>query len=131
MAEFFRQKAFDEARGNGDSTKARILKAAEDLFANQGYKGTTTKEISDEAGVNIALIHYHWGTKAELWNAVHASVREQSFELAKQLMEKYPRVETFEDLCGFVRVLFDYHIEHPNLAKIWVMPGIVGGSRVI
>lgn len=123
MAEYFRQKALDEAEMDSSSTKARILNAAEGLFANQGYKGTTTQEISDEADVNIALIHYHWGSKEELWNAVHAGIVDRGLELIQSIIAEYPRVDTVDDLRGFIKKIFDWHIANPNPAKLWVMPG--------
>lgn len=50
-----------------DTTKERILAAAERLFACKGLEGTTTREICREAGVNVALVNYHFGTKEKLY----------------------------------------------------------------
>src|SRR5580765_3827301 len=51
-------------------TKQRILDAAEKLFANQGYGATSMRQIIGEAGVNLASIHYHFGSKEELLDGV-------------------------------------------------------------
>lgn len=45
---------------------ARILEAADDLFGEHGFDATTTREIAERAGVNKALIHYHYSSKDEL-----------------------------------------------------------------
>jgi len=44
-------------------TKTRILDAAERLFAERGYASTSLRTITTAAGVNLAAIHYHFGSK--------------------------------------------------------------------
>src|SRR3982751_5066696 len=47
-------------------TKQKILDAAEQLVAEQGYAATSLRQIIASAGVNLASIHYHFGSKDEL-----------------------------------------------------------------
>lgn len=47
-------------------TKERILDAAEKLFGENGYAATSLRQIISEAKVNLAAIHYHFGSKQEL-----------------------------------------------------------------
>jgi AcrR family transcriptional regulator len=47
-------------------TQAKILDTAERLFGEQGYAATSLRHIIAEAGVNLAAIHYHFGSKEEL-----------------------------------------------------------------
>jgi AcrR family transcriptional regulator len=47
-------------------TPERILAAAERMFADRGYAGVSLRSITRESGVNIAAIHYHFGSKEEL-----------------------------------------------------------------
>jgi AcrR family transcriptional regulator len=47
-------------------TQGKILDTAERLFADQGYAGTSLRQIIAAAGVNLAAIHYHFGSKEEL-----------------------------------------------------------------
>jgi AcrR family transcriptional regulator len=51
-------------------TKDKILDVAESLFARDGYKGTSIRAITGRAGVNIASINYHFGSKKALLEAV-------------------------------------------------------------
>ena len=44
-------------------TRARILDAAERLFMAHGYDGTSMRQITGEAGVNLAAVNYHFGSK--------------------------------------------------------------------
>lgn len=47
-------------------TKHKILETAERLIGEQGYSGTSLRQIIAEAEVNLAAIHYHFGSKEEL-----------------------------------------------------------------
>ncbi|MBN1569075.1 MAG: TetR family transcriptional regulator [Acidobacteria bacterium] len=51
-------------------TKQRILDAAEKLFGEKGYDSTSLRQIISEAKVNLAAIHYHFGSKQELLDQV-------------------------------------------------------------
>ncbi len=53
-----------------EDTKARILKVAARHFAEHGYRGTSLREITKELGVNVAAIHYHFGSKEGVYHAV-------------------------------------------------------------
>lgn len=48
-------------------TSQRILAAAEELFAERGYDGTSMRNITQKAGVNLAASHYHHGDKETLY----------------------------------------------------------------
>lgn len=51
-------------------TASRILDAAESLFAERGFSETSLRSITTRAGVNLAAVNYHFGTKTELIQAV-------------------------------------------------------------
>lgn len=57
---------------DGRSTKTRILDAAEELFAARGYHGVSIRDITQAAGVEVALANYHFGPKEELFRHVVA-----------------------------------------------------------
>jgi AcrR family transcriptional regulator len=52
------------------STKDRILGAAEELFAQHGFGGTSLRQVTSRADVNIAAVNYHFGSKENLVNEV-------------------------------------------------------------
>src|SRR5262245_59422690 len=54
------------------ATRERILDAAEHLFADRGFDGTSIRAIVDAAKVNLAAIHYHFQSKETLLEAVLA-----------------------------------------------------------
>src|SRR5688572_8669011 len=53
-------------------TKEQILDAAERLFADEGYGATSLRRILTELGLNPAAIHYHFGGKDEVVEALFA-----------------------------------------------------------
>ena len=57
------------AAGAAD-TRDLILDAAEDLFSKHGFYGVTIREVAREAGVDTALVHYYFGAKRALFDAV-------------------------------------------------------------
>jgi AcrR family transcriptional regulator len=50
-------------------TKEQIISVAERLFAERGFAGTTLRTVIGEADVNLAAVHYHFGSKEELFRA--------------------------------------------------------------
>jgi AcrR family transcriptional regulator len=51
-------------------TKTRILDVAEALFMEHGFEATSLRQLTTAAGVNLAAVNYHFGTKEELFQAV-------------------------------------------------------------
>jgi AcrR family transcriptional regulator len=66
------------------TTKNKILDAAEILFADTGFNGTSLREITSTAGVNLAAVNYHFGSKKELIKAV----------MSRYMDELAPRLES-------------------------------------
>src|SRR4051812_20841855 len=100
-------------------TRDRILAAAHAVFVRKGTAGSRTQEIADEAGGNKALVHYYFGTKAALADAV--------FERA--LGEIVPRIfgiladpaRTVEEkIPAIVREQIAFHSERPYVAGYMV-----------
>ncbi len=59
-----------KAQAVGGDTREAILDAAEDLFSKHGFYGVTIREVAREAGVDTALVHYYFGAKRDLFDAV-------------------------------------------------------------
>lgn len=52
------------------TTEAKIIRAADKLFSQKGYAATRTREIAEEAGTNLALLNYYFGSKENLYRNV-------------------------------------------------------------
>jgi TetR/AcrR family transcriptional regulator, regulator of cefoperazone and chloramphenicol sensitivity len=57
-------------RHDGEASRARLLASGLRLFAQQGFAKTSTRELAEDAGVNVASISYYFGDKAGLYRAV-------------------------------------------------------------
>jgi AcrR family transcriptional regulator len=69
-------------------TKQRILDAAERLIAEQGYAATSLRQIIAEAGVNLASVHYHFGSKEDLLNELVARKANPVNEKRLEMLER-------------------------------------------
>src|SRR4029434_5141593 len=80
------KSALEKAREAPGSTKARILSAAEEVFAARGFTGASTREIAARAGVHISSLHYHWASKETLYFAVFRNMFDQIVELLREAL---------------------------------------------
>src|SRR6478736_10533894 len=65
-----REKKGIAPEGSEEKTRDKILSAAGEVFAEQGFEGATIRAITERAGVNVAAVNYHFRDKAELYNRV-------------------------------------------------------------
>jgi AcrR family transcriptional regulator len=71
-------------------TRQRILDAAELLFTDYGFEATTLRQITGAAGVNLAAVNYHFGSKEEL---VREVFRRRLTWLNQQRLQELDRLE--------------------------------------
>jgi AcrR family transcriptional regulator len=69
----------------GDATRLALLDAAEELLVSKGVSGITTRKVAEQAGVNQALVHYHFGTIEQLLLAVLERVSVQVKARSEQI----------------------------------------------
>ncbi|KST65804.1 transcriptional regulator [Mastigocoleus testarum BC008] len=74
-------------------TKEQILNVAEKLFAEKGFAGTTLRGVIREAEVNIAAVHYHFGSKEKLFSAVVQRVAKQIIQAQQRQLKNYENGE--------------------------------------
>ncbi|MGA9774157.1 MAG: TetR family transcriptional regulator [Blastocatellia bacterium] len=108
--------------------RARILAAAERLFAERGLTGVAIREIASEAGVNGAMIHYYFGNKDGLYQAIleNAASRVRSLIANATGSDASAR----ERLTSFVSAYAEYIFTHPNLARILSREMLSGGQHI-
>ncbi|MDF2553265.1 MAG: TetR/AcrR family transcriptional regulator [Chryseobacterium sp.] len=70
------------------SKEENILFAAEKLFAEHGFQGTSTREISKAANVNISMISYYFGSKEKLYEKLVEYRMTESQFFSKDILER-------------------------------------------
>lgn len=70
------------------STRERILSAAEKLFAEKGYKETTTREIVREAGASLSSIQAHFQGKEDVYFQVRSRAIEELHEIMRSVLDE-------------------------------------------
>ena len=78
-------------------TQKKILDAAERLFAREGFHSTSLRMLTSEAGVNLAAVNYHFGSKEELIKAV---IERRLLPLNRLRMEKLQAVKELAEQEG-------------------------------
>jgi AcrR family transcriptional regulator len=108
----------EKARKDPGSMKAKILKVARRVFGEYGFHGTTTRMIAQEVGIDISTLHYHWGDKADLYEAVILDISEN---LRQQLteVEKVIHGLALEKRMNIaIDMMTDYLFEYPEISNL-------------
>src|SRR5579859_5151493 len=122
-----RERVYDAQR-----TREAILSAAEMVFAERGFEGTSVDAIASQAGYNKSLLFQYFGDKLGLYSQVLKRSDREMGELMGRAFAEVSladesvvlRAEEFRAfLVTMIRSIFDYLVEHPRLARIltWEM----------
>lgn len=99
------------------TTQERILQAAERVFAEQGALGARTRQIAAAAGVNVAQLHYHFGSKEDLYEAVlRRALRQLAERLQGALQDA--SVTSPDGVARAVRAHFDLLASRPHMVRL-------------
>jgi AcrR family transcriptional regulator len=107
-----------------EGTKRKILEAAASEFAQRGPDGTTVERIAGLAGVNKERVYNYFGGKNELFARV---LREQLATAAQDVPVDTSTADGFAEYAGR---LYDYHRQHPALARLLQWEALAFESEV-
>lgn len=84
------------------TTEEKIKEAARKVFQKKGYAGTRTRDIADEAGVNLALLNYYFRSKEKLFDLIMGETMQLFFQSMKGLInnENTTLDEKLQDLTN-------------------------------
>lgn len=101
-----------------DSERSRglILKAAAEEFARSGLGGARVERIAAEAGVNVRMLYYYFGSKDDLFLAV----LERAYETIRdaELGLELDQVDPEEAVRRLVRFTWQFHFRHPEFITL-------------
>jgi AcrR family transcriptional regulator len=94
-----------------NDTKSRILDAAEKLFARNGFEGTSLRQITADAEVNLAAVNYHFQSKETLMQAIFerrlGPINARRLEMLDALESRGTAIEAEEILDAFLRPVLE------------------------
>lgn len=105
-------------------TRDRLLAAAIDAFAREGYKAASTRRIETAAGVKRGLIAYHFGSKEALWKAAAGWMLERVDAMIAEAEEGAQRVDPAARLRFFVRSFVRICAAHPEVNRLMIREGM-------
>lgn len=101
-------------------TQQKLLNAAIEAFSENGFKGTSTRDIAERAGVHHPLITYHFKNKDQLWRAAAQHIfGDFSQSLANSVREGSgfcPKTR----MATLIRAYLNYAKAHPALHKMMI-----------
>ena len=109
---------------SAEATRERIMDAADLLFGSHGFSGTSLRALTRQAGVNLAAVNYHFGTKHQLLRATLArhfeAINTERLERLDVLEKKHPDgdIAPREILAALVRPAFEFSHASPENAEI-------------
>ncbi len=99
-------------------TQLKLLDAATEAFSENGFKGTSTRDIADRAGVHHPLITYHFKNKKHLWRAATDRLFRNFRASVVEAIAKEPEISPRRRAETFIRAYVHYAHRHPALHKI-------------
>lgn len=106
IKQLFNFAALTERMTNFTEKQLQIIETAESLFACKGFDGTSVRDIAEEAGINVAMISYYFGSKEKLMEAIF-EVKICKVEMRTEELLKDESLEPMEKM----NTLIDEHIE--------------------
>ncbi|MCO5072996.1 MAG: TetR/AcrR family transcriptional regulator [Rhizobiaceae bacterium] len=94
-------------------TVDRMIKAAEELFAEYGHENVSLRQLTSHAGVNVAAVNYHFGSKELLVEAVFQTLVQRVCDQRELALEKLERGDTLT-LEEVVRSFVDPYLGNGN-----------------
>ena len=105
-----------DCRALGEGSRRRILDAALDLLAEQGYDGTSLQQVADRVGLHKSSLFHHFRSKDELAREVYTGLVERLLKRLEPLLaEDPPRVET---LLAALDAAVDHFAGEPGAARL-------------
>ena len=101
---------------NAEATKEAILNAAESLFAEKGFAGTSIRDIARQSGASGPLILFHFQSKAGVYEAVKSAiVQRYKPGRCSTAISDLPIQDFLEDLIGS---MFAFYRDNPTMMRL-------------
>jgi AcrR family transcriptional regulator len=114
-------------RMSAEGRRNQIIEIAAELFSQKGFRGTTTKEIADRAGVSEAIIFRHFATKDDLYAAIlDFKIRQAGDRLTAQLTEAARRKDDPAFFGSLAFEMLEFHCKDETFMRLLLFSGLEG-----
>jgi TetR/AcrR family transcriptional regulator len=111
----------------GRENLARILKAAEHVFAETGFGGATMAEIAEQAELPKANLHYYFGTKEELYRAVLDDILTAWLT---PISAVHPEADPAEAFTAYIRSKMEATRSRPQASRVYANEMLHGAPQL-
>ncbi|MCD6300359.1 MAG: TetR/AcrR family transcriptional regulator [Dehalococcoidales bacterium] len=110
---------------SAEQRKAAIIETAVRLFAEKGFRGTTTRELAAAVGVSEPVLYQHFATKRGLYKAIIEAIcandeRDEALEKARAAGDDY----TF--FARLAELILQWHDEQPQILRLLLFSALEG-----
>jgi len=109
------------------ANEARILKAAEEVFATAGFAGARTAAIAKRAGVPKANLHYYFGTKEALYRRLLETILEVWLGMGDSIR---PEAEPAQAFAAYIAAKVEHSRRRPHASKVFANEMLHGAPHV-
>ena len=102
---------------NKEEVKQNIISASIECIEMEGIQGATIRKIADRAGVNVAAINYHFGSKEQLFQIVMDATLNESFVNNINDYEEMWQSDAMKALQLFLEDTLEGAVNYPNITK--------------
>jgi AcrR family transcriptional regulator len=108
----------EKAHKDPESMKARILAVARRFFGEYDFQRATTRMIAQEVGIDISTLHYHWGEKKDLYEAVILDINKDLVQKLVEIEEIIRGLPLIKRLAIAIDLMTDYLFEHREISNL-------------
>ncbi len=112
-----------------NSSREKILEAAELIFAEVGFDGARVDDIAFRAGVNKALIYYYFKSKDAILDVLFETLMEDGKRVQDQTLLEHPDMNGEEAYISFMEKNLDFALSRRNLIKIALTESMKANSK--
>ncbi len=113
-----------------EGTSNRLLDVAIELFAAHGYDAVSTTQIAKAAGLTQSIVHYHFGTKEQLWKSAVTRLIGRRGLVFEAVPPEFKDIEPIARLKILLRRLFRANVKEPNYSRIVMQEAMGNGTRM-
>lgn len=121
----------DQPEDEASSRRSKILAAAAELFAQQGFDGTSFGAVASAAEVKKSLVQYHFDSKERLWQeSIRYVWAQRDQALPRYLQQSSGEQNSAQMIRNLCRIILQFTFDHPQWVKLMFQEASKPGPRL-